>query len=131
MTDEQRLELAAIQKQAGGVYLPPALLVESAKNPDSSWHGEFEWDDSKAGQQYRIEQARRIIRAWVTITPNLHGKTIETRVFTSLPSDRIYGRGYRETSVLIRDADAVAEMKQELMKEIARLRVRFGAFAQL
>jgi len=42
--------------------LRPADVVEAALNPKSPLHGCFEWDDDKAAKQYRLEQARKLIR---------------------------------------------------------------------
>jgi len=42
--------------------LTPHLAVEVAKDPNSPIHNDFEWDDTKAGYEYRLYQARTLIR---------------------------------------------------------------------
>jgi len=41
---------------------PPGRLVDEARPDDSPLHPAFEWDDGLAGEAYRREQARRLIR---------------------------------------------------------------------
>ncbi len=40
----------------------PSALVEAARPKSSPAHNAFEWDDSKAGEEYRLIQARTWIR---------------------------------------------------------------------
>jgi hypothetical protein len=40
----------------------PKEILEKAKDPKSPLHKYFEWDNSKAGEQYRIYQARHLAR---------------------------------------------------------------------
>lgn len=61
-TDDIREALEAIRKSGG---LTPSRVLRVAKNPDSVLHPRFEWDDAKAGHQYRLWQARQLISAKV------------------------------------------------------------------
>ena len=58
-------ELARLQAQNQG--LTPQAVVEAAKNPASPLHGGFEWDDSVAAEQYRLDQARYLLRMLVIV----------------------------------------------------------------
>jgi hypothetical protein len=49
-------EINRIYKEYGA--LTPNLVVEVAKNPKNVLHHLFEWDDSKAGESFRVAQAR-------------------------------------------------------------------------
>lgn len=42
--------------------LRPADVVDAARNPNSSMHSQFEWDDGEAAEAYRLQQARSLIR---------------------------------------------------------------------
>lgn len=64
-------ELQLVEKEFG--QLSPANVVEWARNnPKSQIHKSIEWDDSKAGDLYRLEQARGIIRVSVRIIEVKH-----------------------------------------------------------
>lgn len=45
-----------------GGLLTAELVVEQARQQSSPLHGYFEWDDTEAAHQYRLEQARHLIR---------------------------------------------------------------------
>lgn len=40
----------------------PSVLVEEARNEKNPAHNAFEWDDEKAGHEFRLMQARQLIR---------------------------------------------------------------------
>lgn len=42
--------------------LTPESVVKAASSPRHPLHPCFEWDDEKAGEQYRLHQARNLIR---------------------------------------------------------------------
>ena len=48
-------------------HIKPAAIVEAARASRSPLHRHFEWDDEKAADAYRIEQARTLIRSIRTI----------------------------------------------------------------
>lgn len=41
--------------------ITPALVVNDAKSITSPFHNHFEWDDRKASEQYRLQQARDLV----------------------------------------------------------------------
>lgn len=43
--------------------LTPALVVDEARDPDHPLHGRFEWDDDRAAEAWRREQAHDLIRS--------------------------------------------------------------------
>lgn len=53
-------ELARIYERDGGVRA--SVVVDEAKPKDSPLHDSFEWNNGKAGAQYRMIQARKLIR---------------------------------------------------------------------
>lgn len=48
--------------------LEAAKVVEAAKSPSSPLHSRFEWDNTKAGHEYRLAQARKLIRVFEIVT---------------------------------------------------------------
>lgn len=63
--DEAASELERI-RLAYGDLTPNAVLTVSASE-DAPLHGAFEWDDAKAGHEYRLQQARGLIRSVVRL----------------------------------------------------------------
>lgn len=54
--------LESIKDEVGG-RLTPATVVNSASDKKSPLHGYFEWDDAKAANAFRLDQARVLIRS--------------------------------------------------------------------
>ncbi len=84
-TNKVITELKRIANKNGGL-LQPETVVESARPASSPLHSRFEWDNTVAGQQYRIWQERQLIRVSVEIIiPSMEKPT---DVFVSLSTDR-------------------------------------------
>lgn len=58
-----RQELLRLYK-TGGKNLTPQAVVKAATNPNNVLHGLFEWNDAVAAEQYRLDQARQLIRVY-------------------------------------------------------------------
>lgn len=63
--------IAELQRIAGPDGLRASVVVQKARSTKSPLHSEFEWDDKKAGHEFRLVQARRLIRIAV---PEFEGK---------------------------------------------------------
>lgn len=60
-------ELDALAGQNAGKLTPPAV-VEYAKDPKTEAHKCFQWDDTAAAFQFRLQQARQLVRSIEVIT---------------------------------------------------------------
>lgn len=61
--DPQKIGLALAKiAQEGAGRLTPSAVVEAARSEKSPLHRHFEWDDAKAANSWRLDQAREIIR---------------------------------------------------------------------
>lgn len=62
--------------------LTPTILVKVASDPQHPLHERFEWDDTIAAHEYRLVQARELIRMAVVRIPNeLTDGTTRIRAF--------------------------------------------------
>ena len=64
LRDEVNAEMLRLNRENAG--LRPSEIVEAARIKDSPLHGELEWNNKKASDEYRLIQARRLIR-WTLI----------------------------------------------------------------
>ena len=93
----------------------PTTVVREARDKSSPLHGVFEWNDSKAAQQYRLNQARRIIRA-VKITVEeqpeqlIHVPTIETQESSREGT-------YKPVSVVVESQDEFSRALDEALSK--------------
>lgn len=99
--------------------LEPQRVVDAARNPNSSMHGQFNWDDTEAAHQYRISQARALIkRVKVNV---IRGDDTVVRVSSYIRSAS--GAGYESTQqVAVNHADRVTVMLIALASCVTMLR---------
>lgn len=133
LTDRQRARLAELEslmEENGGV-LPPASVVDYARDPATALHEYFEWDDAAAGEKYRIDQARTLIRATVTVQ-NINNRDRRIQAFVSIIDDRRNkGGGYR-TTVEVMSSEQMRERMLETAKmELAGFKKRYRDLTEL
>lgn len=77
--------LDMLREQFKGELTPPDVLAD-ARNPNSPLHAFFEWDDNEAAEQFRLQQARGLIRAVVAIYREAKGteKPVRIAAFTRI-----------------------------------------------
>ena len=118
--DEKVTEaIAALEKDG---RLTPEKVVQAAKNSKSPLHEFFDWDNDHAAGQWRIEQARRLIRS-VKIQFETEDRTITVVKYARDPRNiEENEQGYVSIPVLKRHpADARALLLYELGRASAIL----------
>ena len=102
----------ALGEIAQGQPLTPESVVQTAADPDHVLHDSFEWDDGAAGHNYRMWQARQLIRGVKIVTPE--GQ--KTSRFVSVKMGA--RRQYEDIRVVVKDIDkwqaVLTDMAQRL-----------------
>ena len=108
-----------------------ADVVEAARPKDSPLHECFTWDDGKAAAEYRLEEARRLIRRALVFV-EFNGSQVPVRAFVSLGADRKEdGGGYRQTVLVMRDTDRKADLLAEAMSEMELFERKYHMLVEL
>lgn len=129
MKSEILVELEAIHQEHG--ILKAEDVVTRAQNKDNPLHDQFEWNDKKAGQQYRLDQARHLIRVAVYVMPGL-SEPVKVRVFQSLKSDRKEdGGGYRRTVEILSHEGMRAELVANALEEFVAVKEKYKHIKEL
>jgi len=108
----------------------PSVVVDESRPEDAPLHPAFEWDDSVAAEQYRIGQARHIIRC-VLIAPDPAREAAPTiRAYVSVPTpaeDNPNARLYKRTLDVLGGDNEIerAAVKRRFLNEIQALRRRY------
>lgn len=120
-----RDELVALQKRSRKRILDAKVVLAWAKkHPQSALHAAIEWDDSKAAQEHRLFQVRRLIQ--------IHVVTGDGRpVMVSLSVDRPRGGGYRAIDDVVKDRDLTAIMLEDALNELTRVKARYQWLKEL
>ena len=119
-------ELAEIAARDG--TLKPEAVVAFAQDPNTALHSQFEWDDTKAGHQFRLEQARKVIRVRVRVLPQSNEPV---RCYVSLPSDRREGQGYRTLVSVMSDEDRRQELLNMALAEAQQFKRKYEHLSEL
>jgi hypothetical protein len=127
--DRIRAELEQIRNANDGQLLPEAI-VEFARNRDTALHREFEWNNTKAAHQFRLEQARRVIRLNINVLPT-EGGDVTVPMYVSLKSDRYAGGGYRTLEDVMSDEDMRAQLLEQGLEEFQRVRRKYQTLQEL
>lgn len=121
-------ELKRIAKDNGGL-LQPETVVEESRPATSPLHSRFEWDNTVAGQQYRIWQARQLIRVTVEV---LAGTNEVTEVFVSLTPDREReSGGYRVMLSVLSNAEMRAQLLADARAELTVFQTKYRQLTEL
>jgi hypothetical protein len=116
-----------IAKKHGGVC-PPRALVEEAKRPRHPCHAMFEWDDESAADEWRVEQARRIIRSIRVV----RGKGQRPRqAYVHVKSEGAEHEGYMDADRAMAAPDLRALVLQEAVDALHALQERYDHLEEL
>lgn len=129
MSDREQIqtELDEIATSHEGI-LHPHDVVEFAKNPETALHSRFTWDDTKAAQEFRVWQARQVIRLYVNV---IHEDSPPMRIFVSLEEDRASGGGYRYVLDVLTDEQRRVQLVTQALKEFRFLRKKYESLKEL
>lgn len=121
--------LKRIANKSGGV-LNPEEVVEAARPVSSVLHNQFCWEDDKAAQNYRIWQARVLIRTTVRYI-EINGDRRAARVFVSLSTDREDEGGYRDVIAVLNDKSMRQQMLEDALNELRTFEVKYSHLKEL
>ena len=102
--------LDAIRVESGG-QLHPQAVVAGARDPKSVLHPHFEWNEAKAAEAHRMDQARALIRSIRVIDEEDDQRR---PAFLSIRADD--GIGYRA----FRDVIASVDLRERLLAQAQR-----------
>jgi hypothetical protein len=136
-TESIRAALLALYEAHEGM-LSARAVVEAARDDSSPLHGEFEWDDDEAAEQYRLAQAGMLIRRVKLTIIKTHPKTKKvtaeiTRQFQANPSPQAGSRerGFDTIEEMLGDSNKRAALLAMVLKEMQSYRRRYAQLSEL
>lgn len=127
-------ELKKIQKKHG--ILTRSLVLKEARNKKNPLHPHFDWDDTTAGEKFRLSQAGYILRMLkVTIVQesNEGVKTIQVPVFRSLGKKLEDGKDnqYYNSDQIASDARLRSQVLSRIWLQLLNLRRQYSEYQEL
>jgi hypothetical protein len=122
--------MAELRKLGRSGALDAPAVVNAARDKDSALHACFTWDDSEAGQKWRLHEARNLIR--VFSSREMEKAEPDTRnVFVSLRSDRGEGNGYRSLSSVLSDDELREKLLADALEDMKYFRLKYKKLSEL
>lgn len=130
-----RAALSAIVARNNGL-LNPRQILDEARNTDNVLHRYFEWDDSKAGDAYRLAQVGVLVRhvRLTIVRPDPVTREVRfttTREYQSRPSMRQASGGYESVESILSDEHKRAELLAQVLRELNTYRQRYAELSEL
>jgi len=123
-------ELTQIANKDREGILRPERVVAAAQPKESILHKYFEWDDTEAAVEYRLHQARTLIRCTVRYV-KLNGDRRPVRVFTSLREDRFDSGGYRLMVNVLSSKTLRRQMLEDALAELQQFERKYNDLREL
>lgn len=120
-------ELERIRVKHNG-RLEPEWVVHNAKSPRNPLHDLFEWDDTVAAQNFRVDQARSVIRS-VDVVVEEAPQMKPTRAFVSVVQER--DRSYTSVQHAMSDDDLRKQLIAQAYAELEAWQKRYAELIEL
>ncbi|WP_174804342.1 hypothetical protein [Martelella limonii] len=108
--------------------LTPEDILDDAKHDNSPLHSFFEWDDSAAAHQYRLKQARGLIRSVVAVYVSDDRPAVRQRAYVHVAEAGI--PHYRETSHAMSMTKTRDMVLQQAWRELQAWRRRYADLSE-
>lgn len=121
-------ELERIRVRQNG-RLEASDVVRESRDPTSPLHPAFEWDNDRAADAYREDQARYIIRHIAVEMPSRKGDDAPIRAFVSVVRDT--DRSYTSTAHALSDTELRQQVLDSAWRELEAWRNRHAELIEL
>jgi hypothetical protein len=134
-------ELEEIRDMNGG-KIDPKKVVDYARDPSTSLHDKFQWDDSAAAESYREWQARKIIslvfsvisrdkKGKIHISTDITEVGDRTRTYVSLSNLRGDDGGYMLIGDILGDKELRDQMLEDAKADMIIFRRKYSVLKEL
>lgn len=126
-------EVERIRAKNGGNATAETVL-EAAKSKRNPLHEEFEWDNETAAHEYRLTQARSLLRSIQIIrddTPSQTPQRVYEVVTIRNTEEDKPKKVYQTVDEIMADPDARAELLSRALRELVAWQKRYRALQEL
>ena len=109
-----------------GESATPAQIVDKARDTKTELHKCFEWDDAKAAEAHRLQQARQVV-CHLVIRETIQEDKPPVRFFFK-PGG---AAGYQPTAVIVRNQDSYQNLLASAMRDLGALQRKYHSLSEL
>jgi len=124
--------ILSLMKKKKASIVKPEELVKDAKQKNTPYHGYFQWDNTKAGAEYRKEQARDLLRNIVEVeivSDKKQDRQVEVRSFHVVSENN--ERGYSPLEHVLSSKDLTNQVLERALKEAKSWSARYKMYSEL
>lgn len=132
LTDEeankygQRIEALLSEKRG---RITPRELIEDGRKRESPLHDYFEWDDEFAASEYRVEQARYLLRS-ITIKREEDEKEIRAFHNVIIKSENVEERAYASVTRIMSEEELRNQLLAQALRELEAWQTKYEALQE-
>ena len=119
--------LRDIEQRDGTVH--PIAVVEAARAKRSPIHDQFEWDDTRAAHEHRLEQARVMVRCLVYVEIIEEKEKSREPAFVHIKTND--DRSYMSTCIAMSNADLREQVVNEALRGLEAWRRKWQHLSEL
>lgn len=125
-TDANIAGAVCAEMEAAGT-LTAGNLVEASRPKDAPLHKEFEWNNTKAAEEWRKHQARNIIHSLVLVTePGTDSESV--RAFFKIETR---SNNYESIVAIVRDENKYESLKAAALRELKVFQRKYHTISEL
>ena len=121
--------------EQSGKFIVAKSVVNLARNPKSPLHPAFEWDDSVAAEEYRTEQARKMLHSLRIKVENVTNTSEPVRFFVNIKPTAVDenkpSRLYTSVDNAMSDSELRRQVLVNALRELESFRRKYAQFQEL
>lgn len=111
----------------GDTKITPADVLEKARDEKTELHKCFEWDDSIAGEKYRLMQARQVVQMIVVKPVEKKSDAPKVRMFQITQERNVY----QPTVMFLQNKDEYSDLLARAKRELQAFKERYKQLSEL
>lgn len=112
-----------------GDEITPKQIVDYARNENSELHKCFTWDDTKAAEKWRLQEARQVVCQLQLVTVGNDEKEEPTPLRVFYKTDN--SEGYKPTQLIVQNMDEYGKLLAKAKEELQTFKAKYKAISEL
>lgn len=113
-----------VYEEIGDNEISAEELLDRARNENTELHKCFEWDNNKAAEKYRLQQARQVLNSLVFIPVETSEQPV--RVFSYTTETK-----YKPTIQMVRNMDEYTLLLAQAKRELDAFKIKYKTLKEL